>query len=172
MQTPEVYVPGKIARFGLSLWSTSSTALNALSHPDSFDVVFMRSRIFGTDVLKPRESANRNRYLDILSQGRIWRTEDGPPLDYNFPELNPELPVAKPTRTLDDLYDNGEGNETVRLDGDVRVTQALPPSFRFQHMGYVSDVRFELILILLSTRCEVRFESHSSGVSTLKQQTY
>ncbi|KIJ42242.1 hypothetical protein M422DRAFT_68054 [Sphaerobolus stellatus SS14] len=90
VEAPEVHTFGQRVKYGLLLWSSSPEALEALSHPDCFDVVFMSSDLFGPDALRPSNRAHRNRYRTRLSQGRIWRTDDGPPRNGRMPELRPD----------------------------------------------------------------------------------
>lgn len=51
------------------------------------------------DVLQPRNSARKNRALKRLAQGRIWRTDDGPPLDDSVPTLKDWPAATRPTQT-------------------------------------------------------------------------
>jgi hypothetical protein len=77
VQAPAVYCAGQTVKFSLLLWCTHEEALATLSNPDSFQVDYIRSDIFGLDVLDPHNSARRNRRLTPMGQrGRIWRTDD------------------------------------------------------------------------------------------------
>jgi hypothetical protein len=72
-------------KFSLLLWCTNPAALDALSQPESFQVDFLRGDLFGLDVLDPHNSARKNRHLSRLKEGRIWRTDDGPPAPGSAP---------------------------------------------------------------------------------------
>lgn len=97
IQAPEVYTAGQKLRYSLLLWSKSIPALEAIANPTEadIDVVFMSCDLFGKDVLHPRASgARHNRYTKRLAQGRVWRTEDGPPEGDQMLSLR-EGPAAK-----------------------------------------------------------------------------
>lgn len=89
VQTPEVYSPGQTVRWSMLLWSKNIPALEAITDPksDYIDVVLLRSTVFGRDVLQPKNAARKNRHLQRISQGRVWRTDDGPPADDIMPAL-------------------------------------------------------------------------------------
>jgi hypothetical protein len=77
VQYPTVYCPGQTVKFGLLLWCTHPAALEALSHPDSFEVDYLHVDMFGLDVLDPHNSLRKNRYTTRLGEpGRVWRTDD------------------------------------------------------------------------------------------------
>ncbi|EIN11294.1 hypothetical protein PUNSTDRAFT_50345 [Punctularia strigosozonata HHB-11173 SS5] len=78
VQAPEVYAPGQTLRFGLLLWCTDRAALDALAHPDSIQVRFLKAVLFGLDVLEPHHSARKNRALKPVGEpGRVWRADEG-----------------------------------------------------------------------------------------------
>ncbi|EKM51751.1 uncharacterized protein PHACADRAFT_31568 [Phanerochaete carnosa HHB-10118-sp] len=89
VQAPEVYAPGQTLRWSVLLWSKNIPALEAISDPacNCIDVVLLRSTMYGRDVLQPKNAARRNRNLQRVSQGRVWKTDDGPPGDDVFPLL-------------------------------------------------------------------------------------
>ncbi|KAF8521935.1 hypothetical protein BU17DRAFT_64663 [Hysterangium stoloniferum] len=129
VQTPEVYSPGQKIKYGLLLWSSSTAALEALSHPDSFDVVFSQSEIYGTDSLKPRNSARRNRTLIRLSQGRIWKTDDGPPVDETMPQLRPAPLIYKaPGPTMKTASRDGKKSPLVSPTTPTTLARQSAPS--------------------------------------------
>ena len=81
IQCPEVHSSGEIVPFSIQLWSTSETALGVLGHPDCFDVTFVRSDMYGLDILRPTNKSRHHRALSVLSHGRIWKAgEKRPPL--------------------------------------------------------------------------------------------
>lgn len=202
-----MHIPGQKVKFGLLLWSSSPIALEELSNPECIDAVFMSSDMFGTDVLRPRNAARKNRTRVRLSQGRVWKSEAGPPADDKMPVLrsapgagralekergrelhekarspvekkkptsrlqqsftatvegssddlecsnekmdpegvNEESGIAEdnqrpssPASSLEDIEDTEpDGEQVVRLDGDVLVANSMPPSFRYEFMGWV-----------------------------------
>ncbi|KAF7344324.1 hypothetical protein MSAN_01913300 [Mycena sanguinolenta] len=81
VQEPAVYTAGQTIEFSLLLWSTNPLALEALGQPAAIQVGFYKSDIFGLDVMTPRTSTRKNRYLEQLSAGRMWLTDDGRPAD-------------------------------------------------------------------------------------------
>ncbi|KAF8521911.1 hypothetical protein BU17DRAFT_64640 [Hysterangium stoloniferum] len=129
VQTPEVYCPGQKIKYGLLLWSSSTAALEALSDPDSFDVVFSQSEIYGTDSLKPRNSARHNRRLIRLSQGRIWKTDDGPPVDETMPQLRPAPLIYKaPGPTMKTASGHGKKSPLVSPTTATTLARQSAPS--------------------------------------------
>ena len=89
VQAPEVYRPGETLRWSVLLWSKNIAALEAIADPSlgCIDVVLSRSTMYGRDVLQPKNAARRNRDVRRMTQGRVWRTEDGAPADAVFPAL-------------------------------------------------------------------------------------
>ncbi|GJE88825.1 hypothetical protein PsYK624_049120 [Phanerochaete sordida] len=89
VQAPEVYAPGQTVRWSVLLWSKHIPALEALADPaqPGLDAVLLRATLFGRDVLQPKNAARRNRNLQRLAQGRVWRADDGPPADDTLPPL-------------------------------------------------------------------------------------
>ncbi|KAI0789670.1 hypothetical protein C8Q75DRAFT_806832 [Abortiporus biennis] len=106
LQSPEVYAPGQTVGYSLLLWSKSISALEALSIPNpdpekgylGIDAVLISADTFGTDVLYPRSAAWKNRKETRISQGRIWRTDDGQPESDDMPELRLDRPRYKHTK--------------------------------------------------------------------------
>lgn len=112
IQAPEVYAPVETLCWSMLLWSKNIPALEALSDTklsDCIDVVLLRSTTYGLDVLQPKNAARRNRALQRIAQGRVWRTDDGPPTDAAMPPLRgpprtsgwadhgSSMPESKPT---------------------------------------------------------------------------
>lgn len=89
VQAPEVYAPGETLRWSVLLWSKHIPALEALSDPaqNGIDAVLLRCGTYGRDVLQPKNAARRNRLIERIAQGRVWRTDDGPPADDAVPPL-------------------------------------------------------------------------------------
>ncbi|KAJ7255818.1 hypothetical protein B0H12DRAFT_1112953 [Mycena haematopus] len=81
VQEPAVYTAGQMLEFSLLLWSTNPLALEALGQPAAIQVGFYKSDMFALDVMTPRTSTRKNRYLEKLASGRMWRTDDGRPAD-------------------------------------------------------------------------------------------
>jgi hypothetical protein len=84
--------------FSLLLWSTNPLALEALGQPAAIEVGFYKSDMFALDVMTPRTSTRKNRYLTKLAAGRMWRTDDGRPADDEpMPEIQMvNLPAPPP----------------------------------------------------------------------------
>lgn len=100
VQAPEVYTAGETLHYSLLLWSKSIPALEALTNlaEADIDVVFASSDVFGTDVLHPTNAARKNRVTKRLAQGRVWHTDDGPPVGDEMPALREGPKIGKPTR--------------------------------------------------------------------------
>ncbi|KAF7360656.1 hypothetical protein MVEN_00797300 [Mycena venus] len=81
VQEPAVCTAGQMLEFSLLLWSTNPLALEALGQPGAIEVGFYKSDMFALDVMTPRTSTRKNRYLDKLASGRMWCTDDGRPAD-------------------------------------------------------------------------------------------
>ncbi|KAJ7701178.1 hypothetical protein B0H17DRAFT_1327717 [Mycena rosella] len=106
VQEPAVYTAGQTLEFSLLLWSKNPLALEALGQPGAVEVGFYKSDIFAQNVLQPRTSSRKNRYLTKLTAGRMWRTDDGRPADdAPVPEIqmvtlpDPPPPGAAPAAT-------------------------------------------------------------------------
>ncbi|PSR76747.1 hypothetical protein PHLCEN_2v8232 [Hermanssonia centrifuga] len=125
VQAPEVYAPGQRLRFGVLLWSKSIPALDALSDPKAagVDVVFVSSNTYGTDVLYPRNAARKNRKLQRLAQGRIWRTDDGAPEDDEMPTFRDEPRTTSGSTILDVPVPS---SSTSKSDSSPKQQQSLP----------------------------------------------
>ncbi|KAJ7707065.1 hypothetical protein B0H14DRAFT_3025674 [Mycena olivaceomarginata] len=91
VQEPAVYTVGQMLEFSLLLWSTNPLALEALGQPAAIEVGFYKSDMFALDVMTPRTSTRKNRYLTKLAAGRMWRTDDGRPAD---DEPTPEIQMV------------------------------------------------------------------------------
>jgi hypothetical protein len=92
VQAPPVHAPGQRLRFGLLLWCTDEEVLRELSRPEAFQVDFLRTDIFGLDVIDPHNSSRRNRHLTrVGAAGRIWPS-DGPVLADDAPAATPLVP--------------------------------------------------------------------------------
>ncbi|KAF7316486.1 hypothetical protein MIND_00167700 [Mycena indigotica] len=98
VQDPPVYTTDDTIRFSLLLWSKNPLALEALGQPAAVEVAFLKSDMFALDVMTPRTSTRKNRYLGRLAAGRAWRTDDGRPDDNEpIPEFKlVTLPEPKP----------------------------------------------------------------------------
>ncbi|KAF7325670.1 hypothetical protein MKEN_00416900 [Mycena kentingensis (nom. inval.)] len=81
VQDPPVYTAGQTIQFSLLLWSKNVMALEALGQPAAVDVAFCKSDMFALNVMTPRTSSRKNRYLERVGTGRMWRTDDGRPRD-------------------------------------------------------------------------------------------
>ncbi|KAJ6470419.1 hypothetical protein C8R45DRAFT_937337 [Mycena sanguinolenta] len=82
VQEPAIYTAGQTIEFSLLLWSTNPLALEALGQPAAIQVGFYKPDIFALDAMTPRTSTRKNRYLEQLAAGHMWRTDDGRPADY------------------------------------------------------------------------------------------
>ncbi|KAK7044429.1 hypothetical protein R3P38DRAFT_2878683 [Favolaschia claudopus] len=81
VQEPAVYTAGQTIEFSLLLWSTNPLALEALGRSAAIEVGLYKSDMFALDVMNPRTSTRKNRYLTKVAPGRTWRTDDGRPDD-------------------------------------------------------------------------------------------
>ncbi|KAK7039678.1 hypothetical protein R3P38DRAFT_3468419 [Favolaschia claudopus] len=103
VQEPAVYTAGQTIEFSLLLWSTNPLALEALGQSAAIEVGLYKSDIFALDVMNPRTSTRKNRYLTKVAPGRTWRTDDGRPDDdapepeFHMVQLpDPPSPGSKP----------------------------------------------------------------------------
>ncbi|KAF7316468.1 hypothetical protein MIND_00165900 [Mycena indigotica] len=98
VQDPPVYTANDTIQFSILLWSKNPLALEALGQPAAVEVAFLKSDMFALDVMTPRTSTRKNRYLGRLAAGRAWRTDDGRPEDDEpIPEFKlVTLPEPKP----------------------------------------------------------------------------
>lgn len=119
------------------LWSKNIPALEAISDPklDCIDAVLLRSTIFGRDVLQPKNAARKNRHLQRIAQGRVWRTDDGPPAD----EVMPALRDAPRVSGL-----NNRGASTVDVKEETKAAPKSPVTptrrSRFQEVIVAEEV--------------------------------
>ncbi|KAJ7143736.1 hypothetical protein C8R44DRAFT_864772 [Mycena epipterygia] len=132
VQEPAVYTAGQTIEFSLLLWSSNPLALEALGQPGAVDVGFFKSDMFALNVMTPRTSSRKNRYLDRLSTGRMWLTDDGRPADdAPIPEIKlVTLPELSPPGT-------GPAALTASPGSSYRVKGA--PSSRMQEVWVEGD---------------------------------
>ncbi|CAK5273375.1 unnamed protein product [Mycena citricolor] len=81
VQLPAVVTAGDVVQFSLLLWSKNELTLEALGQPGAVEVAFLSSDMFAANVMHPRTSSRKDRYLGRLGYGRVWRTDDGRPDD-------------------------------------------------------------------------------------------
>ncbi|KAF7318844.1 hypothetical protein HMN09_00219900 [Mycena chlorophos] len=100
VQDPPVVTANDTLSYSLLLWSKNALALEALGQPAALEVLFCKSDGFGWDVMTPRTSTRKNRYVEKLAEGRAWRTDDGrPDDDAPKPEfVMVQLPEPKPKK--------------------------------------------------------------------------
>jgi hypothetical protein len=105
VQAPPVHAPGQRVRFGVLLWCTDEEVLRELSRPEAFQVDFLRTDMFGLDVIDPHNSSRRNRHLTrIGAAGRIWPADVPVPAD-DAPAAAPLVPRVGSVR--DDMTSEG-----------------------------------------------------------------
>ncbi|KAJ6562575.1 hypothetical protein B0H19DRAFT_1260143 [Mycena capillaripes] len=116
VQEPAVYTAGQMIEFSLLLWSTNPLALEALSQPGCVEVAFLKSDTFALNVMTPRTSSRKNRYLDRMAAGRMWRTDDGRPADdAPIPEIQlVTLPDPPPQGTSKQASPASAGSHRVK----------------------------------------------------------
>jgi hypothetical protein len=92
VQAPTVHAPGQRVRFGVLLWCMDEEVLRELSRPEAFQVDFLRTDMFGLDVIDPHNSSRRNRHQTrIGAAGRIWPADGPVPAD-DAPAVAPLVP--------------------------------------------------------------------------------
>ncbi|KAJ6624251.1 hypothetical protein B0H10DRAFT_751497 [Mycena sp. CBHHK59/15] len=140
--SPAVYTAGQTLPFTLLLWSASPLALEALAQPGAVETGLYKSDLFATDVLHPRNAARKNRRLERLVGGRVWRAEGGRPMEgaaeeelklASLPEAASPATGASPVRAKPSrmqqvwsLNEEGdtEGGDT--KDGENRAASPTP----------------------------------------------
>ncbi|KAF8205329.1 hypothetical protein K438DRAFT_1818948 [Mycena galopus ATCC 62051] len=116
VQEPAVYTAGQMIEFSLLLWSTNPLALEALGQPAGF----YKSDIFALDVMSPGTSTRKNRYLEKLSAGRMWRTDDGRPAD--------DAPIPKVQMVTPNPPPSGSGPSASPATAGSHRVKGAPPS--------------------------------------------
>jgi hypothetical protein len=74
MPAQAVVSPGQKVPFALLLWCPHASARAALTAPEAVKVTYIRSEMFGLDVLDPHNSARKNRDTKTIGEGRVWRS--------------------------------------------------------------------------------------------------
>jgi hypothetical protein len=74
MPAQAVVSPGQKVPFALLLWCPHASARAALTAPEAVKVAYIRSEMFGLDVLDPHNSARKNRDTKTIGEGRVWRS--------------------------------------------------------------------------------------------------
>ncbi|KAJ7053966.1 hypothetical protein C8F01DRAFT_1165505 [Mycena amicta] len=139
VQDPPVYTANQTIQFSLLLWSKNPLALEALGQPGAIDVGFFKSDMFALNVMTPRTSSRKNRYLERLSTGRMWRTDDGRPEDgapmpeiqlVTLPEPKPQKPSPVP-----------EGSYRVKGAPSSRMKEVYVADDANEDEGYYDEKR-------------------------------
>ncbi|CAK5285008.1 unnamed protein product [Mycena citricolor] len=122
VQLPAVVTAGDVVQFSILLWSKNALVLEALGQPGAVEVAFLSSDMFAGNVMHPRTSSRKDRYLGRLGYGRVWRTEDGRPDDEALvPEIKMvQLPDPKAPGSLKSSH---LGSHTVKGTQSKRVKE-------------------------------------------------
>ncbi|KAJ6562569.1 hypothetical protein B0H19DRAFT_1260138 [Mycena capillaripes] len=125
VQEPAVYTAGQMIEFSLLLWSTNPLALEAMGQPGCVEVAFLKSDTFALNVMTPRTSSRKNRYLDRMAAGRMWRTDDGRPADdAPIPEIQlVTLPDPPPPGTSKQASPASAGSHRVKGEPSSRMKE-------------------------------------------------
>ncbi|KAJ7754519.1 hypothetical protein B0H16DRAFT_1542622 [Mycena metata] len=125
VQEPAVYTAGQIIEFSLLLWSPNALALEALGQPGAVEVLFCKSDLFALNVMAPRTSSRKNRYLEQLAKGRMWRTDNERPDDgAPDPEVRMvALPDTPPSTSAKKASPANEGSYRVKGTSSARMKE-------------------------------------------------
>ncbi|KAJ7186659.1 hypothetical protein C8R46DRAFT_1057665 [Mycena filopes] len=163
VQEPAVYTAGKTIEFSLLLWSTNPLALEALGQPGAVEVAFCKSDTFAFNVLNPRTSSRKNRYLEQLATGRMWRTDDGRPADGAPP---PEVKmVVLPEPSTKQPAAASAGSYRVKGASSSRMKEIWVEGDEFDAVTVASG-QIASSSSAAKTAVEVEEESEASGKAT------